>query len=259
MTFFNYQLSLWQWGILAFCAIGVGISKTGITGVASIVVAAIVFVFPARESTGIILPMLCFSDVLAVIWYKRNAAWKYIAILLPWAVVGFGIALIFDRFVSISASVDAIFKVTIGLCILAGLVVMMWQDAQTKKAFSPPSKKLGVLFGILGGFTAMIGNTAGPIMSIYLLSTRLPKKDFLGTAAWFFLIINYLKLPLQFFIWKNIKPEGLVLNLAMVPFIILGMAAGILMVKKISERHYRIAVYVMTVVSIGLLFWQVFI
>jgi uncharacterized membrane protein YfcA len=254
-----YQLAPWQWGLLVVCATGIGISKTGITGVISIVVAGIAFVFQARESTGIVLPMICFADMLAVIWYKRNAAWQYIAILLPWAVCGFGIALIFDNFVSMNGTNDALFKIMIGVCILTGLIIMIWNDYfHAGDSALPSSRWFGALFGILGGFTTMIGNTAGPILSIYLLSRRLPKTNFVGTAAWFFLIINLMKLPLQYFIWRNIRIEGLLLNLALSPFIVLGAALGIIIVKKISELHYRVWVYLMTIISIGLLFWQVY-
>ncbi|MDR1625045.1 MAG: sulfite exporter TauE/SafE family protein [Spirochaetia bacterium] len=260
MNFFaNSQLTPWQWGLLIFCAIGIGVSKTGIAGVGSIVISVVALVFQARESTGIVLPMICFADILAIIWYRRNVAWKYIGVLLPWALCGFCIALIFDNFISTNSSYDAIFQIMLGVCILICLIVMIWNDYyHAKNAFVPSSRWFGVLFGILGGFTTMIGNTAGPILSIYLLAMRLPKISFVGTAVWFFFIINFLKLPLQYFIWRNIKLEGLLLNLTLSPFIVLGAALGIVIVKKISEHRYRIWVYIMTIVSIGLLFWQVY-
>jgi uncharacterized membrane protein YfcA len=156
-------------------------------------------------------------------------------------------------------SSDAVFKIMIGACILVGLFVMIWNDYyRGKNAALPSSRWFGALFGILGGFTTMIGNTAGPILSIYLLSMRLPRTSFVGTAVWFFFIINFLKLPLQHFIWRNIRLEGLLLNLTLSPFIVVGVILGIVIVKKISEANYRIWVYIMTIISIGLLFWQVY-
>jgi uncharacterized membrane protein YfcA len=100
----------------------------------------------------------------------------------------------------------------------------------------------------------MIGNAAGPIMSVFLLSVRLPKTSFVGTAAWFFMIINYLKLPLQHFVWHNITVKGLLFNVTMIPCILAGAALGSLVVKKVSETRYRVIVYGMTIVSAALLF-----
>jgi uncharacterized membrane protein YfcA len=183
----NYQITPLQWGFLIFCAIGIGVSKTGIAGVISIVISVLALVFQARESTGIVLPMICFADILAVIWHRRNASWKHLAILVPWAVCGFCIALIFDNFISTDESNDALFKIMIGVCILIGLIVMILNDYyHAKNAVLPSSWWFGALFGIVGGFTTMIGNTAGPILSIYLLSMRLPRTSFVGTAVWFF-------------------------------------------------------------------------
>jgi uncharacterized membrane protein YfcA len=100
----------------------------------------------------------------------------------------------------------------------------------------------------------MIGNTAGPIMSVFMLSIKLPKESFVGTAAWFFLIVNYLKIPLQVFAWHNITLKTLKFDLFMIPFVLLGVWLGILFVKKVSEAQYRIAVYALTLASAFLLF-----
>jgi uncharacterized membrane protein YfcA len=100
----------------------------------------------------------------------------------------------------------------------------------------------------------MIGNAAGPILSVFLLSVRLPKKTFVGTAAWFFMIINYLKIPLQILFWHNISSQSLLFDLSLVPFIIIGSILGIMLVKKASDAFYRKIVFVMTIVSASLLF-----
>jgi uncharacterized membrane protein YfcA len=99
----------------------------------------------------------------------------------------------------------------------------------------------------------MIGNAAGPVMSVFLLSMRLPKENFVGTAAWFFIILNYLKIPLQVLAWHNIHIKGLLFDISMIPFILLGLFLGVLLVKFISEKYYRILVYIMTVASCALL------
>jgi uncharacterized membrane protein YfcA len=134
---------------------------------------------------------------------------------------------------------------------------MFWNDLNSRGkggAVVPASWWITAFFGILGGFSTMIGNAAGPIMSVFLLSMRLPKTGFVGTAAWFFLIVNYLKIPLQILFWHNISGRSLIFDLSLIPFIVLGVWLGVIFVKKVSETQYRIAVYALTLVSAGMLF-----
>jgi uncharacterized membrane protein YfcA len=247
----GYTLLPWQWGALIFTALSIGLSKTGMSNITTVIIPIMALVFGARESTGIVLPMLCFGDLLAVIWYRRSADWKHVLRLLPWALAGFVLALVVDRFFP-----AGLFKILIAVCILGGLAVMFWGDLRSrgKAAQIPSGWWFAAIFGILGGFSTMIGNAAGPIMSVFLLSMRLPKESFVGTGAWFFLLVNWLKLPIQHFVWHNIRAGGLVLNAMMIPVILIGAALGILLVKKISEKHYRIMIYGLTILSAGLLF-----
>jgi uncharacterized membrane protein YfcA len=272
ITSLNY--SALQWVLVIVSCICFGISKTGLNGISMAAVPLFALVFGAKASTGVILPLLCFADLIAVAYYRRHAEWKYVLRLLPWALAGFGLALLADSFISS----DKGFKLLMGVCILASLAVMFWNDHRAKKdkkADADSPQKLGLanssslvesaeskttssqwysaLFGILGGFSTMIGNTAGPIMSIFLLSMHLPKESFVGTAAWFFLIVNYLKIPLQVFLWHNISLDSLKFDLVMIPCILIGIWLGILFVKKVSDAQYRIAVYVLTLASALLL------
>ncbi|MDR2053493.1 MAG: TSUP family transporter [Treponema sp.] len=133
--------------------------------------------------------------------------------------------------------------ICIGICILLGLAVMFWNDLRGKDAHLPNSWWFSAIFGIAGGFSTMIGNAAGPVMSVFLLSIRLPKENFVGTAAWFFIILDYLKIPLQVLVWHNIHVRGLLFGVSMIPFILVGLFLGVLLVKFISEKYYRILVY----------------
>lgn len=250
-----------QWTLVIVSCVCFGISKTGLTGISMAAVPLFALIFGAKASTGVILPLLCFADLIAVIYYRRHAEWKYVLALLPWALAGFVLALAVDHFISS----DRGFKLLMGICIIASLAVMFWNDYRAKKAkgaegeaaldtAQPGSSQwYSALFGILGGFSTMIGNTAGPILSIYLLSMRLPKESFVGTAAWFFLILNYLKIFPQAFLWHNISPATLKFDLLMIPCILIGIWLGILFVKKVSDAQYRLAVYVLTLASALLL------
>ena len=248
-TIVSYNLLPWQWVAWICMGICIGLSKTGFIGITAVTIPIMALIFGARESTGLILPLLCLADLMAVIYYHSHAEWKYIIRLLPWALVGFGAALLTNQLVPVQA-----FKYLIGGCILVGTVVMIWNDLRAKDQPPPSAWWFSALFGIAGGFSTMIGNIAGPIMTVFLLSMRLPKNNFVGTSAWFFLILNYLKLPIQILVWKNITAQTLLFGLTLVPVVIASVILGIYLISKISEPIYRKAVIVLTLISTVFLF-----
>lgn len=237
-------MTVYDWILLFVCALLIGMSKTGIQGINVLTIPLMAVAFGAKSSTGLILPMLCFSDLIAVIYYRRTAEWKYIFKLLPSAIAGFFIALAVDKIVPADE-----FRLLMAFCIFLGLGVMLWTEKKGKNNKFFTSWWYAPVFGLMGGFTTMIGNAAGPIMAVYLLSMRLPKYSFVGTSAWFFMVVNYLKLPLQIFVWDNISITSVTLNAIAIPFMILGAVAGIYLVKKIPEKNYRTLIIVITVLS----------
>jgi uncharacterized membrane protein YfcA len=184
------------------------------------------------------------ADVMAVVYYRRSANFHHVIRLVPWAVVGLFIAIAVDKYVPAYA-----FKRMMAVCILAGLAVMFWSEHRGQVEQMAAKKWFGPSFGIMGGFTTMIGNAAGPVMSVYLLAMRLPKLLFISTAAWFFLVINYLKIPLQVFFWHNITAHSLLLDFIALPFIIIGAIIGVRLVKWLPEKKFRIVIIVLTILS----------
>jgi len=100
----------------------------------------------------------------------------------------------------------------------------------------------------------MVGNAAGAIMSIYLLSMRLPKNAFIGTAGLVLLGGQPAQGPLQVFVWKNMSVATLTFDAIMVPAIAVGAFLGIRLAGKIPEKAYRIFVMVMTGAAALMLF-----
>ena len=164
----EFLSSPFQMSALFGCAFLIGMSKTGIQGVVMLSIPIMALAFGAKESTGVILPMLCFADIIAVVYYRREARWRYILKLVPAAVLGFFAAIFVDSFVPRES-----FKILMGACILLGLFIMVLSRKfgdNLEGIFQ--SRLYAQFFGLLGGFTTMIGNAAGPVMSIYLLSIR---------------------------------------------------------------------------------------
>lgn len=224
-------------------------AKTGISGVGLMVVPILANAFGGRPSVGILLPILIVADVFAVTWYNRHADWKHIFRLLPWAFAGIAIATLVGRSLN-----DSTFNKLLALMVIAGIGILLWKDLRSGEVRIPQSRWFAAILGLLGGFSTMIGNAAGPVMALYLLSMRLPKNRFIGTGAWFFFMVNLSKVPLHVWSWKTITAQTILLDVLMIPAIAAGAFMGIWLVRLIPEKFYRILIIATTVLSAFLLF-----
>lgn len=215
-----------QWLTISIAALSIGMSKTGVQGIMLMIVPFMALAFGAKESTGVILPMLCMADIIAVAYYKRIADWKIVAKLLPTAILGFFLAIGVDNMIPAGQ-----FRQLMGWTLMLALIIMIWSEIFGKENRWMRKWWYAAIFGLLGGFTTMIGNAAGPVMSVYLLSMRKEKMEYIGINAWFFLVVNLLKVPLQAFVWDNITWQSFSLNLLMLPVIGIGAWLGIKIVK----------------------------
>ena len=237
-----------QWLVISLTALSIGMSKTGVQGIMLMVVPLMAMAFGAKESTGVILPMLCMADIIAVAYYKRIADWKIVAKLLPTAILGFFLAIGVDNMIP-----SGQFRQLMGWTLVLALVVMVWSEIFGKENRWMKKWWYAAIFGLLGGFTTMIGNAAGPVMSVYLLSMRKEKMEYIGINAWFFLVVNLLKVPLQAFVWDNITWDSLQLNLLMLPVIGIGSLIGIRIVKLLPEKIFRRFIQIVTILSVILM------
>jgi uncharacterized membrane protein YfcA len=143
---------------------------------------------------------------------------------------------------------ETIFKWCMAVIILGSTLMMWWWDYR-KSTTVPTHWSFAVLMGILAGVTTMIGNLAGIFSNIFFLAMRLPKNEFIGTAAWLFLIVNISKLPFHFFIWKTINLDTLIVNLKLLPAIFLGLFAGVRLIKLITDQYYRKMILILTAIG----------
>ncbi len=239
-----------QWVLFFACAVLIGMSKTGIQNIGTFTVPVFALLFGAKNSTGIVLPLLCMADLMAVVYYRKKLHREHVLKPLPWALLGLLIGLAVGHLIPVSG-----FRLLIGGSILFSLAVMVWMERSTKMDEITASPWFAPFFGFIVGFTTMIGNVAGPIMAVYLLAIRLPKYAFVATGAWFIMILNYLKIPLQLFVWDNITLSGFLLDLTALPFILLGGLIGIRVVDVLPERRFKALMVVLTVAStLALLF-----
>jgi uncharacterized membrane protein YfcA len=245
-------LEVWQWAVIIAAALLVGISKTGITGMGIFAVALFSIVLPPRESVGTVLVTLIAGDLVAAPSYWREASWSHLVRLLPMAVVGVAIgALLSGRFN------DAGLRHAIGIIIVVLTVFTLVRQRTNLGGDGEMLARWPWLVGLVGltaGITTMIANAAGPIMQLYLLGQRLPKRIFVGTAAWYFFILNLIKVPFSIGLGQ-INPTSLALTVYLIPCAMVGGFIGRPILNWIDQKLFERAALVLTLIAgIRLLF-----
>ncbi|MFZ9045844.1 MAG: sulfite exporter TauE/SafE family protein [Cyclobacteriaceae bacterium] len=220
----------WLWFLMG--AIFIGMAKTGLGGLGMLVVPIMASVFGAKESTGIVLPMLIMADFFGVGYYHRHADMRQLLRLVPSTIAG----VFFAIWVGDAIAPDQ-FRMLLAFIIIVGSAIMIFNFRNPE--FIKPNKVTALIAGFLGGFTTMIGNAAGPVMSVYFLAMGFQKNKFIGTAAWFFLLVNLFKVPFHIWVWETITWETFQLNLWIIPAIVVGALVGFRITRGIPERPYR--------------------
>ena len=217
-----------------------GMSKVGVNNIGMIAVSILAILFGGKNSSGIMLPILIMADVFGVSYYHRHAQWTHLKKLIPFAAIGIILGTILGEIIN-----DRSFRQIMGVVIFLSVSIMIWLQRRGDKGI-PEHRWFARSIGILGGITTMIGNLAGSVMALYVLAMRLPKNQFIGTAAWFFLVINLIKVPFHVFVWNTISFNTILLDLTLLPVIGIGAFLGIQIVRKIAEKSYRYFIIIMT-------------
>ncbi len=236
--------------LAASAALVIGLSKAGIKGIAVVNVTLMALAFETKESTGIVVPLLIIGDLFAVIYYNRHAQWSYILKFLPWIILGILIGVLIGNDLD-----ENTFKIWMAAIILISVAMMYWWDRRKSKAV-PSHWLFASMVGMMAGITTMIGNLGGAFSNIYFLAMRVPKNQFIGTAAWLFLIINLFKLPFHIYVWETITTQTLIINLKLLPAIFIGFFIGLRLVKIIKEDFYRKMILVLTALGAILILFR---
>mgnify|MGYP001214631744 CR=1 FL=1 len=245
-----YSLSPEGWLLAIVCALVVGMSKCGMTGLGTLAVPLLASVLPARMSTGALLPMLIMGDAMGVTHFNRHANWKILIRLMPPALAGIflGYWLLTQPWLN-----DIVIRKSIGVIVIALLVLSRCRDRirldiGDGKRMNAVGLTIAILFGITAGVTTMIANAAGPILLIYLLAMNLPKDEFIGTSAWYFLVLNWCKVPLMMHLGM-INRDSMMFNLQLFPAVLVGALLGIALAQKMSNKSYTIWIQALTLVA----------
>jgi hypothetical protein len=233
------DLAPWQWALGVFCAFLLGVGKTGAPGVGTLTAPLMVLtVGNAKLSPAWTAPILIVADIFAVTYWRRHADAKALFSLIPWVAVGMaagGFALSLSEQV-LRRIVAAIVWAMIGVNVVRRLKSTMHVEGHAP------------VYGVAAGFATTVATSAGPVMSLYLLTKRLPKERFVATGAWFFFVVNVAKLPI-YAIHRLFSPASLVFGAIMVPPVVCGALVGLWLVRRIPQRAFELLILVLTAFS----------
>ncbi len=239
------HLSSWQWTLLALGAFSSGLSKTGVPGLGVLTVALFALALPARASTGALLPLLLCGDVFGVAFFRKHASWPHLLRLFPWVVLG-----VIAGYLAMDHVNNAQMQRLLGV-ILLGMVAVhggrQWQGEQLTAPL-PQAWWFAALTGVLAGFTTMVANASGPVMILYLLAVGMPKLAFVGTGAWFFMLVNAFKVPFSVKLGL-ITPDSLVMDALLVLPMVPGALLGPRLLHRIHQRAFEWMVLVLTIAA----------
>jgi len=239
------DLTVWQWAVLSLGAFVTGLSKTGIAGLGVLSVALFANALPARESTGALLPLLLCADVFGVAFFRKHASWPHLGKLFPWVVVG-----VVAGFFTLGRTGNAQVGKMIGFILLIMVGVHIWRQRYSGDIASvlPHTWWFVAITGFLAGFTTMVANAAGPVMILYLLAVGLPKLAFVGTGAWFFMLVNAFKVPFSVKLGL-ITPTSLMMDAALVLPMVPGALLGPVILRRMNQSVFEITALTLTILA----------
>ncbi len=242
------DLNTWQFAFIALGALFVGLGKGGLPGMGNITIAFLAIALPAKASVGILLPIFLAADVVAVTVYRRHTLWPFILKLAPWTVMG-----VLAGYIVFSRVDDAAIRLLIGWVLLSMTALHFFRQWLKRKEPAggdtiPRRSLFAAATGIVGGFATMVANAAGPIAALYFIAAGLPKYAFIGTAAWFFFLVNCFKLPFMVNL-GIIDGASLVFSAQFMVFAALGAAIAPGIVRHINQHLFELLIWVFVVIG----------
>ncbi len=237
-------MSFLQWLTLLGSGLLTGITKTGLPGLGAVVAPLMAAVFPVRASVAITLPMLIVADIVAIIYFRRHVVRSHLVRLVPAALVGIIAGALLMRVID-----DLQLRLLIATIVVGTVVASTMFGSSLREGKSQPIPLwIAVLIGVLAGATSMVSNASGPIVTAYLLAMKLPKHEFMGTGAWYYFVLNVMKVPFHLAI-GTMTGATLALDAVAVIAVITGTVFGIARIRRLADQTFRVAAVVIAMLA----------
>ena len=246
-------MGYFEYIILYFCALIIGVTKAGFGGGTGLIVTPLLAsIMPAKEAVGMMLPLLLATDIFSLFhywgkWDKRNVLG-----LLPGALMG-----IFIGTVLLGVMTDFYLKKAIGVIACVFALVQFFRSYILRKDSVFSAKYWhGIIAGAAAGTVSTLAHIGGVITSMYLLPQKLPNQTYVGTTTATYFLINtskivpYLYLTIftanKMFTANNLKYDAM-----LIPMILVGVIVGIFLNKRISSALFSKIILIL-VLAVGL-------
>jgi hypothetical protein len=225
-----------------------GLSKGGFAGVGQVATPMLALYMAPLEAAAILLPIVIVQDAAALWVYRKEWSGRIVTIMMVGAVAGVALAGVVAAYVSN----DAV-RVFIGTFTISYVLWIWIGPAQVASEVGSPAVASGVFWGALSGFTSTIAQAGAPAYTVYVLALRLSKMMFVGTTAYFFAGVNYMKI-VPYFTLGQFSAKGFATSLVLLPLAVLTNLLGFWLIRITpQEKFYKIMYALMFVISLELL------
>lgn len=241
----------WFYAIAVPTLMLVGFSKSGfLGGIAVLGVPMLSLAVSPLQAAGIVLPILLAMDAVGIWAYRHHYDVKNILFLLPSALFGIFIGWLLAAYID-----EAAIRLLVGLIALL-FTLDHWFKLRphVDEANSPgPHFLKGSIAGLISGFTSFVSHTGSPPIQIYLLPQRLAPMIYAGTMAYYFAVINSVKV-VPYFLLGQFSAQNLTTSLVLLPIAPISMLAGLWLIKHVPQKpFYLIAYSCLFIVSLKLI------
>ena len=237
------------WGVAIFSVLITGISKGGFGGLALLAVPLMALVISPVQAAGIMLPILIVMDWVGVWTYRHHWDRRLLLLILPGAVLGIAAGGLLAGFVN-----DSIVRLCVGMIAILFPVYAVLKP-RGGDVFIAGNRPLGVIAGIVSGFTSFVAHAGGPPFQAYAIPQNLDKQIYAGTAVMFFFVVNFVKV-LPYAMLGQFDQSNLTTSLILIPIAPFGVLFGAWLIKRIDQTLFYRILYAL-IFSVGLkLIWD---
>ena len=185
-------------------------------------------------AAGIMLPILVIMDITALYFYWNKWKLDIVKLIIPPSIIGIIIGSITFSYIS-----DDGVRVIIGSI---ALLFILFTILQSGNFLIKPTKKKGIFWSTVAGYTSFLIHAGGPPLNFYLLPQKMHKTIYVATFTLAFAIINAVKLIPYYFLGQ-LAPSYMKVSLILLPLAPIGIIIGYYLHKKVSEKIFYKFIY----------------
>ncbi len=228
-----------------------GISKGGFAGPITILAVPLMsMTISPVIAAGIMLPILIVMDITALYFYWNKWKIEIVKLIIPPSIVGILIGSLTFSYIS-----DDGVRIIIGSI---AILFILFTVLQSGNLLIKPTKKKGMFWSTIAGYTSFLIHAGGPPLNFYLLPLKMDKTIYVATFTLAFAIINAVKLIPYYFLGQ-LATSNMLISLILLPLAPIGIIIGYYLHKKVSEKiFYNLIYFFLAIGGIKLIYDGIF-